>query len=48
MGIVEKHAYAILRAVEMDGERLVLVRNPWGEKGWKGAWSMLMSQHPIL
>ncbi|KAM0124851.1 hypothetical protein ACHAP3_010094 [Botrytis cinerea] len=38
-GIYEGHAYSILRAVEMDGQRLVLLRNPWGEGEWKGAWS---------
>ncbi|KAE8449002.1 hypothetical protein EG329_008590 [Mollisiaceae sp. DMI_Dod_QoI] len=38
-GIYEGHAYSILKAVEMDGERLVLVRNPWGEGEWHGPWS---------
>ncbi|CAD6440215.1 25a5be1b-f331-47d8-a488-368a5033da88 [Sclerotinia trifoliorum] len=38
-GIYEGHAYSVLRAVEMDGQRLVLLRNPWGEGEWKGAWS---------
>ncbi|TGO49059.1 hypothetical protein BCON_0222g00090 [Botryotinia convoluta] len=38
-GIYEGHAYSILRAVEIDGQRLVLLRNPWGEGEWKGAWS---------
>ncbi|KAI9644088.1 hypothetical protein NHQ30_007440 [Ciborinia camelliae] len=38
-GIYEGHAYSILRAVEIDGQRLVLLRNPWGKGEWKGAWS---------
>lgn len=39
-GIVEGHAYSILKAVEIDGQRLCLLRNPWGTYEWKGAWSM--------
>ncbi|KAI1262626.1 cysteine proteinase [Xylariaceae sp. FL1019] len=38
-GIVELHAYSIMRAVEVDGQRLVLLKNPWGKGEWKGAWS---------
>lgn len=38
-GIVENHAYSVMRAVEMDGHRLVLLKNPWGRGEWKGAWS---------
>lgn len=38
-GIVEQHAYSIMKAVEMDGERLLLLKNPWGKSEWKGAWS---------
>ncbi|KAK0638782.1 hypothetical protein B0T16DRAFT_431877 [Cercophora newfieldiana] len=38
-GIVEQHAYSVMRAVEMDGERLLLLKNPWGKSEWKGAWS---------
>jgi hypothetical protein len=38
-GIVELHAYSIMRAVEMDGQRLVLLKNPWGKGEWKGPWS---------
>lgn len=39
VGIVELHAYSVMRAVEMDGQRLVLLKNPWGKGEWKGAWS---------
>ncbi|KAI5920972.1 hypothetical protein F4810DRAFT_702610 [Camillea tinctor] len=38
-GIVELHAYSVMRAVELDGQRLVLLKNPWGKGEWKGAWS---------
>ena len=38
-GIVSSHAYTILRASEYKGERLLLVRNPWGEAEWSGRWS---------
>ncbi|KAK8062296.1 calpain family cysteine protease protein [Apiospora hydei] len=38
-GIVELHAYSVMRAVEIDGHRLVLLKNPWGKGEWKGAWS---------
>lgn len=38
-GIVELHAYSVLKAREVDGMRLVLLKNPWGKHEWKGAWS---------
>ena len=38
-GIVEGHAYSVMKAVEVAGQRLVLLRNPWGEYEWKGPWS---------
>jgi len=38
-GIYEGHAYSILKAVEIDGQRLVCLRNPWGEEEWNGPWS---------
>lgn len=38
-GIVELHAYSVLKAREIDGVRLVLLKNPWGKHEWKGAWS---------
>ena len=40
-GIVEQHAYSVMRAVEMDGQRLLLLKNPWGKSEWKGPWSEL-------
>lgn len=38
-GIVEGHAYSIMKCVEIDGKRLCLLRNPWGQKEWTGPWS---------
>jgi len=38
-GLIQGHAYALLRLVEIDGHRLVQLRNPWGRKEWTGDWS---------
>ncbi|KAE8353706.1 hypothetical protein BDV28DRAFT_156795 [Aspergillus coremiiformis] len=38
-GISENHSYSIMEAKEIDGERLLRLRNPWGKKEWTGAWS---------
>jgi hypothetical protein len=38
-GIYEGHAYTVLKAVEVEGKRLVKVRNPWGQSEWTGPWS---------
>lgn len=38
-GIQESHAYSILEAREIDGLRLLKLRNPWGKVEWTGAWS---------
>ena len=41
MGIVQGHAYAVLDVQEVDGIRLMQLRNPHGSTGveWKGDWS---------
>eukprot|EP00727_Mastigamoeba_balamuthi_P000534 m51a1_g10478 putative calpain family cysteine protease (599) ;mRNA; r:19616-35395 len=44
LGLVTKHSYALLQAVQvpLGGsciERLVQLRNPWGNTEWSGAWS---------
>ncbi|KAJ1562482.1 hypothetical protein HK096_009122 [Nowakowskiella sp. JEL0078] len=36
--LVYGHAYSILKAIEIDGIRLILLRNPWGKTEWKGKW----------
>ncbi|KAL4792446.1 hypothetical protein BDV19DRAFT_380821 [Aspergillus venezuelensis] len=38
-GISEQHSYSIMDVKEIDGVRLVKLRNPWGKKEWSGAWS---------
>ncbi|KAL3302603.1 calpain family cysteine protease [Colletotrichum asianum] len=43
-GIIEMHAYSVMKAVEMDNQRLVLLKNPWGKGEWTGAWSDGSSQ----
>ncbi|KAJ5513422.1 hypothetical protein N7463_002974 [Penicillium fimorum] len=37
-GIAEGHSYSIMEAREIDGHRLLRLRNPWGRKEWHGAW----------
>ncbi|CAE7526188.1 ADL1 [Symbiodinium natans] len=39
MGIVKGHAYSLLRVEEVEGHRLLQLRNPWGSTEWKGKWS---------
>ncbi|KAG8532786.1 uncharacterized protein KY384_002664 [Bacidia gigantensis] len=39
LGIVRQHAYSIMEAVEIKGQRLLKIRNPWGTDEWRGAWS---------
>ncbi|KAM0244207.1 hypothetical protein ACHAP5_006507 [Fusarium lateritium] len=38
-GIVELHAYSIQKTVEIDGKRLLKLKNPWGKGEWTGPWS---------
>ncbi|KAL8170914.1 hypothetical protein V2J09_022718 [Rumex salicifolius] len=39
-GIVQGHAYSILQVREIDGHKLVQIRNPWAnEVEWNGQWS---------
>ncbi|KAG8387378.1 hypothetical protein BUALT_Bualt02G0015100 [Buddleja alternifolia] len=39
-GIVQGHAYSILQVREIDGHKLVQIRNPWAnEVEWNGPWS---------
>lgn len=39
LGIVQGHAYSILDVMEIEGTKLIQLRNPWGdETEWKGPW----------
>ena len=38
-GIVQGHAYAVLRVLEVDNIKLLQLRNPWGSFEWDGPWS---------
>ena len=38
-GLIGGHAYSVLRAVEHEGKRFVVIRNPWGDSEWTGPWS---------
>ncbi|KAK8840135.1 hypothetical protein M9Y10_031073 [Tritrichomonas musculus] len=38
-GIVYGHAYTILQVVEIFGNKLIQLRNPWGNGEWTGDWS---------
>ncbi|KAG9051227.1 hypothetical protein FS837_010514 [Tulasnella sp. UAMH 9824] len=38
-GLISNHAYALLKAVEYQGRRFLVIRNPWGTGEWTGRWS---------
>ena len=39
LGIVQSHAYSLLDLKEVDGHKLLQLRNPWGRKEWQGDWA---------
>ncbi|KAF5362355.1 hypothetical protein D9756_002799 [Leucocoprinus leucothites] len=38
-GLIGGHAYSILKAIEVEGKRFLILRNPWGKSEWSGPWS---------
>jgi len=38
-GLVGNLSHSIVKAVELKGKRFVVLRDPWGDAGWDGAWS---------
>ena len=39
IGLTPGHAYTVLEALEINGERVVKLRNPWGNFEYSGDWS---------
>jgi len=37
-GLVSGHAYSVIQVKEGLGEKLLNIRNPWGQFEWNGAW----------
>ncbi|KAJ3300620.1 Serine/threonine-protein kinase smu1 [Borealophlyctis nickersoniae] len=38
-GLIHNHAYSVLRTIEINQKKFVLIRNPWGSAEWNGKWS---------
>jgi len=42
-GLFKFHAYGVLDLIEVDDIQLIKLRNPWGDKEWKGKYSNVNS-----
>ncbi|EAR82559.2 calpain family cysteine protease (macronuclear) [Tetrahymena thermophila SB210] len=38
-GLISNHAYSILETDEIDGIKILKLKNPWGKTEWNGKWS---------
>ena len=38
-GLISGHAYSMLKFININGEIILKLRNPWGKLIWKGDWS---------
>ena len=45
--LIPDHAYTLLHVIELRGNRLVFLRNPWGMKEWNGRWSPTSSERTV-
>jgi hypothetical protein len=37
-GITQDHVYTVLGCIEVDGQKLIRIRNPWGYEFYQGPW----------